>query len=689
MSGAVRVTWARTMGRARNLYLTAFSVAGYLLAAAISFAYGLEQAEGTSFALGAIWAQSAAWALPVLAAFLGMDVWSDERKSGRIDFLLTTSVSEGQLVLGKWLGVWTWLGLSVILFGVFSIGALFVYAPMALAGVTGASFVPAVLILLLQGALWSAVVVMVSALARHPAVAALVSIVLLVALPRGAWALLQVYSPQGRTMFGEMPLDAQVVDVASGALAAGTILVYLIVTIGVLFIASNVVMAYRFVGRGARHLRWSTGVIVSLACVIMVLAVSLVTRFDWTLDVPVLGDAKFSPRTRTILAEAHGEVTVTCFLPRRDARWRAVGQFMRSMRREALSLGGVKLNLQYVDPRWDVAAASRLVQEGFAEETLVFMRGRRAVALPLKDGIGERNCASAILNLTMPPLHRMVYWTRGHGEIAFDDYSAWGMSDMARELAREGYQNLPIDLTAKKEIPSDCALIIVAGAKSDFSRAELGGLGAYLRQGGRMLVLLGASGSGGVAEILPSLGIRPVVQTLRSTKSLSGGDVVVSEFSDHAIVAPLKGAQVVFDRPIAFEPSSAAEGVSGVDRVEFSPLAKVANAAVAVLAERGAGTGEDLALRPMRIAAIGDATFVLNGQLAVRSNANRDFFLNCVAYLSGTDALVASGLDAGQFSTGMDRTTQRQFTLVFTLATAGSVFVVMMFVASIRRRHRA
>ncbi len=688
MSGAMRVTWARTMGRARNVYMTAFSVAGFLFVAAVLFAYQMGEAEGTAVKLPAVWALGVSWVLPVLAAFLGMDVWSEERRTGRIDFMLTVAADESQFVWGKFLGVWTWVLMSVVIFWVFTMVGLMVAAPQALKGIEWVSFVPALVILFLQSALWSAVAVMMSAMTRQGAVAALMSVGLMVALPRGLWALALVWLPQGRITLGEMPLDAQVMDFSSGAISVGILVSYVIVTVGVLYIATNVVKGYRLVGKKARGMRRATGVIILLTCVMMALGVSFVTRMDFGMEVPVLSGTRFSERTRAVLAEAHGEVEVTCFLPRRHAAWRSVGQFTRALAREAEMLGGVRLVVHYVDPRWDVAAAARLVREGVAEDSLVFRRLRRRIVLPLKDGVSERNCASAILSLTMPPGRRTVYWTRGHGEIAFDDYSSWGMSDMARELSREGYQNEAIDLTEKKEVPTDAALVIVAGAKEDFSRAEMGALNGYLRQGGRMFVLMDASGTGGVAQMLPALGMRVQVQVLGATKAFAGGEVVVKEFSDHAIVAPLGASQIVLDKPVTFEASSAAAGIAGVDRVEFAPLAKVGSAVVAALVERGAGAGEDLALRPMRIAAIGDATFVLNGQLMVRSNANRDFFLNCVAYLSGTDALLAGGADAGQFASGMDDGARRKFAIVFTCMTSGSVFFVLVAWAAIRRRRR-
>jgi hypothetical protein len=90
----------------------------------------------------------------------------------------------------------------------------------------------------------------------------------------------------------------------------------------------------------------------------------------------------------------------------------------------------------------------------------------------------------------------------------------------------------------------------------------------------------------------------------------------------------------------------------------------------------------------MRIVAIGDAGFVMNGQLGTRANANRDFFLNCVAYLSGTDASVASGAETNVLTTGLDRAARIHFAAVIAGAVPFVVFLLLMAVAA-RRRRRA
>jgi len=309
------------------------------------------------------------------------------------------------------------------------------------------------------------------------------------------------------------------------------------------------------------------------------------------------------------------------------------------------------------------------------------------VMLSVSADFGERLCAATIQRVLMPPQRRNVYWTFGHGECAFDGYDAWGMSDIARDLAREGYRNGRIDLAGEATFTSDCALVIVAGAKEDFSRAELGRIDSYLKQGGRLLVLTSTVEQGGVSTLLPSWGIRLDRQAFAGVRTLSGTDVIVSDFTDHAIAARLKGAQIVLERPVVFSPSAVAEGGTGADRIEFASIAKVGPVAVAAAVERGAGAGRDLAIRPTRIVAVGDASFVMNGQLAARANANRDFFLNCVAYLSGTDASAASGSDAHLLVTGLDRRESRHFVLLTAVAVPLGVSFLLL-VGVVRRRRR-
>ena len=91
----VRVTWNRTIGRARSLFSTAFAVGGFLAASAALFAFRLDAAEGVNLSVASVWAMGVAPFLPALAAFLagwgGLAVYFQTRA------LLTNCKAKGAL----------------------------------------------------------------------------------------------------------------------------------------------------------------------------------------------------------------------------------------------------------------------------------------------------------------------------------------------------------------------------------------------------------------------------------------------------------------------------------------------------------------------------------------------------------------------------------------------------------------
>lgn len=685
----VRVTVRRTIGLARHFYSTVCAFAGFLAAAAALLAFNLRGFEDSTVSLPAVWAVSVSPVLPVLAALLGMDVWSDERRTDNIELLLTAPVRERELTFGKFLGVWVMLFAAILLSQLTTTFFLAVWAPALIRDISVFAFLPAIFVLVLQGTLWSAIAVASSAVCRHAAGAACVTIALLIALPRGLWWVLMAWMPTARIGLGVMPLDAHALDFSMGLVSTGVVLTYFFLAALALFTASKAVASLRLVGTGATGLRFSTGFTVLLAGVLTASTIALVHRLDFKLDLPVTGSAesRFSARTRSILAETHGEITVTAFLKRDDARFRPVSHFLRALANEADTVGGAKIRLRYVDPRWDFDAARRLVSDGVAEGSLVFAQGRRQESLALLSGCDERTCASTLLKVFIPPNRRCVYWTLGHGESSFSDYDdAFGMSSIARELAADGYRNATIDLATVQTIPEDCALILIAGAKVSFSAAELSKLDKYLNEsGGRLMVLLNSAETGGVAAKLPSWGIRPVAFTAKAVHRQAATGVIVSDLSDHAISRPLANCRIVLENPVAFVPSAAAGG-GKADRIEFAELASVDGSCVAAVAERGVGAGKDIGFHPMRVIALGDASFAMNNPLRARANANRDFFMNCVAYLSGTDAIVGSGSEAGLLVTGMDDAARRHFFLASVGAFPLGFFVLFAGLIYLRRR---
>jgi hypothetical protein len=117
--------------------------------------------------------------------------------------------------------------------------------------------------------------------------------------------------------------------------------------------------------------------------------------------------------------------------------------------------------------------------------------------------VGEEVCAGALQNLARPMLHETVYWTEGHGETPLDSYDAvTGMSDIVRELKRDGYRLKTLNLADSPSVPPDCAVLVVAAAREPFARIEQLRLQGYLEKGGRLLVLANEVPNAGVNALL-------------------------------------------------------------------------------------------------------------------------------------------------------------------------------------------
>ena len=690
------VTFRRTLGMVSGLYVTALAVAGFLAASAALFAFNLDAGEGGLSSLASLWAVSVSPVLPVLAALAGMEVWSDELKTGRIDLLLSSPVRESEFVKGKFLGVWTITVAALVLSLVSAFLFLNFHAPSFFEASSLWGFVPAFILLAFQSALWSAVAVAASALFRNAAGAAATAICILVAFPRAIWLAASHWTRGGRIVLGEFPLDAHAFDFASGLLGVGTLLSYAILTFFALFAASRIVAFRRLRGRRLRLQRFSLGLSVVLGLAFSALVISLASRTDLSLDMPVAGsgETRFSPGTREILSRAHGSVAITVFLERSDPQFRHVSHFLRSLKREADSTGGVVLEIRYVDPVLDTGEALRLVRAGVEKASLVFERGERiAHVLRIADGYGERECVALIGRMAAPLVRSAVYWTVGHGEAAFGSYAFDGLSDIARNLTLDGYVHKTVNLAdPASQIGSDCALLIVAGARTDFSAREIERLGAYLEGqsdfngGGRLLVLVDGALTRGMENLLARWGILAQAVLPSQFPTVSGSDVVASQFSPvHPVSRPFQGYQVVLEKPVAFRPSAmATEGAAGADRKKYSDLLLSGRTSFAAAVERG-GSGADLAIRPTRIVAIGDAAFVLNGKLRASANANRDFFLNAVRYLSGRDSLPMSGNEYSRLATGMTRSDRASFAAASALWFPAALFALHALVIARRR----
>jgi len=423
-------------------------------------------------------------------------------------------------------------------------------------------------------------------------------------------------------------------------------------------------------------------------------------------ELPISGVRKVSERTRRVLMESQGSVKISCFMERQHKMFRPVSRLLKGLQQASVSVAGVTIQIEYVDPRWDLVRAGQLASYGVPVNALLFERQRRRVIVTLDEmmslskgqdqgqspsretrqgaeGVfrGEMVCVAAISKLAKPQERPIIYWLQGHGEGRHDDYDAIrGFSDISRLMIRDGYEVRPLMLAGRTSLPEDCRVLILAGASRMLAPEERLLVATYLHRGGRMLYMVSPRQKSGLEQILEEWGIRVTSFVATSPRTLTGQDVLINTFAPHPTTLELRNASVVFggpaclelvlnpspkegDRPQVLALASTDEqgwGESEPDLPprQFNPQRGELKGPVTVVAlsERGAFVAKDVAYTATRICVIGETDFVMNGTLGYRANANRDFFLNMLSWLSGIDAVTASSLGGdAMLVTGFER----------------------------------
>ena len=96
----------------------------------------------------------------------------------------------------------------------------------------------------------------------------------------------------------------------------------------------------------------------------------------------------------------------------------------------------------------------------------------------------------------------------GHGEADASDTGRDGFSGAKDAIEDANYKTQTISLLEKQEIPSECTLLILAGAETGYFEQELDILKKYIEGGGRLAVMLDNEKSPELAEWLAGFGIK-------------------------------------------------------------------------------------------------------------------------------------------------------------------------------------
>ena len=144
-----------------------------------------------------------------------------------------------------------------------------------------------------------------------------------------------------------------------------------------------------------------------------------------------------------------------------------------------------QVKIEYVDPDKNPALARQYEIQAFGT-TAVEYQGR----IERVTGPSEQDLTNGIIK-AVTGQQKKVYFVAGHGE--HDTGSAderTGYNTAAGALQRENYTVEKLALAQQPEVPTDAAVVVVAGPTSDYLPPEVEALRRYLNKGGKVLFMI-------------------------------------------------------------------------------------------------------------------------------------------------------------------------------------------------------
>ena len=455
-------------------------------------------------------------------------------------------------------------------------------------------------------------------------------------------------------------------------------------------------------------------------------------RADWTSTQLYT----LSEKTENIISGLGEEIRVIVFMTPATSMYDQVHELL-----ERYKAASDKITVEYIDPDKEPLKTRQLAEQFGVQvaDTVVFAFGDRTKYVTsdqmaemdysgaqygqgptMRAFKGEEQFTSAILSLVAPDVPR-VYFVTGHGEAstaaATGGTGDRGLSVLTDALKRDNMDTNDVSLLSG-EVPEDADVIAIIGPTRAYTEAEIAALGAFLDQGGRMLVGLdplidtdGTMRSTRLEAFLAGRGVIVhddlVVDPSRRLPFYDLSAVYLEDFPSHPITQGLEGFAVLFTvaRSLAADGGSAAVLVQTSDEgwgetnlgmlLRGEPVAvddddHPGPAAVGIAVEQltdigGDDSGEAGEDESFRLVVFGDSDFLTDLDIANAGNAI--LATNAFNWLVAREDLVGiPPRDVEQVSLFLTQQQMRNLLLLVLIAMPGAAVLAGILVWR-RRRH--
>ncbi len=213
------------------------------------FIHLLKNAEGSAETLPALWSFAVAIGLPFLAAVAASRGFTQDRERGMMRLMFASPVRARSWVWGKVLASWL---LCLLYVGGMALTCWmllrWLMAPSVQVPMTGMGFFLGWLALAVEALLWCSIGTLVSLFSRSTASTFLVSLIICVLLPPFLYKVMSYLTPYTAAQWPLMPLQSVVYDCASGLIDIRVLMMCLVVSQVLVYIAGLIFDGLRICG---------------------------------------------------------------------------------------------------------------------------------------------------------------------------------------------------------------------------------------------------------------------------------------------------------------------------------------------------------------------------------------------------------------------------------------------------------
>jgi ABC-type uncharacterized transport system involved in gliding motility auxiliary subunit len=171
---------------------------------------------------------------------------------------------------------------------------------------------------------------------------------------------------------------------------------------------------------------------------------------------------------------------------------------------EEYTIRNPQFKYEFIDPRRNQALA---VQYGINKDgTIVLTQGPNKEQTII---VTEEALTTALIKLANPEKVYVTFWS-GQGERDIDGTDDFGYSELKSELEKLNYVVSKQDSNRDPQVASNTGVLVIAGSQSTYVQKQIDALSAYLKRGGKVLVMLDVmkdNRKSGLEDLLSQYGV--------------------------------------------------------------------------------------------------------------------------------------------------------------------------------------